>query len=172
MNPAIVLRERAESNLIRKSATSIHRTPGRPTVLIATVDPEIREGLADLTKMASINAIWVRSVEDVKTLVAREGIAACLCGFWLQDGTYREVIRHLRRERMDIPAIIVSAPACPHEYLDYLAAMNLGALDFLCYPYQKVDFERMLESAIVAQSRSMRQQISENDHDLRERGAA
>jgi len=140
--------------------------------LIATIDTEIREALADLLEIASINAIWVGSVEDVKTLVAREKIAACLCGFWLQDGTYREVIRHLRRERIDIPAIIVSAPACPQEYRDYLAAMNLGALHFLCYPYQKLDFERMLESAIARHSRSMRQQVSENDHDFRERGAA
>ena len=141
-------------------------------MLIATIDTEIREALADLLEVASVNAIWVRSVEDVKTLVAREGIAACLCGFWLQDGTYREVIRHLRRERLDIPAIIVSAPSCPQEYRDYLAAMNLGALDFLSYPYQKSEFERMLESAIAAHSRSARQEDPENNFDFRERGAA
>jgi DNA-binding NtrC family response regulator len=136
------------------------------------VDPEIREGLAGLVEASSINAIWVGSVEDVKTIVARERIDACLCGFWLQDGTYREVIRHLRRERLDIPAIIVSAPACPHEYRDYLAAMNLGALDFLCHPYQQSDFERMLESAIGAQPRSLNQQASEKEQDYCERGAA
>lgn len=172
MNPAVVLKERAESNLMSKSVTSIHRTPGRPTVLIATIDPEIREALAGLLEIASINAIWVSSVKDVKASAGKERIVACLCGFWLQDGTYREVIRHLRRERMDIPAIIVSAPACPQEYRDYLAAMNLGALDFLSYPYKQLDFERMLKSAITGQSHSIRQEGSENDHDFRERGAA
>jgi DNA-binding NtrC family response regulator len=141
-------------------------------VLIATIDTAIREALADLLEIASINAIWVGSVEDVKTLIARKGIVACLCGFWLQDGTYREVIRHLRRERLDIPAIIVSAPSCPEEYRDYLAAMNLGALDFLSYPYQKSEFERMLESAIAAHSRSGRQEVPDNGFDFRERGAA
>jgi len=172
MNPAVVLRERVESYFTRKSVKSKIRTPGRPTVLIATIDKEIRDALADLLEIASINAIWVGSVGDVKTLVARERIAACLCGFWLQDGTYREVIRHLRRERLDIPAIIVSAPSCPQEYRDYLAAMNLGALDFLSYPYQKSEFERMLESAIAAHSRSARQADPENNFDYRERGAA
>lgn len=141
-------------------------------MLIATIDVEIREALVELLEIASINAIWVASVEEVKTLVARERIAACLCGFWLQDGTYREVVRHLRRERMDIPAIIVSAPACPQEFRDNLAAMNLGALDFLSYPYQKSDFERILQSAIAAHSHSTRKQDSENDLDFRERGAA
>ena len=172
MNPAVALRERVEKIFRRKFETSIHRTPGRPTVLIATVDPEIRESLAGLLEVASINAIWVASVEDVKAVVARERIAICFCGFWLQDGTYREVIRHLRRERIDIAAIIVSAPATPHEYRDYLAAMNLGTLDFLCYPYQKSDFERMLVSAIAAHSPSDVQQSPKSNFDFRERGAA
>ena len=172
MNLAVVLRERVESYFTRKTVKSIKRTPGRPTVLIATIDTEIREALADLLEIASLNAIWVGSVEDVKTIVARERIAACLCGFWLQDGTYREVIRHLRRERLDIPAIIVSAPSCPQEFRDYLAAMNLGTLEFLCYPYQESEFERMLESAIAAHSRSTHRRDSENEFDFRERGAA
>jgi FixJ family two-component response regulator len=78
----------------------------------------------------------------------------------------------LRRERIDIPAIIVSAPATPHEYRDYLAAMNLGTLDFLSYPYQKSDFERMLVSAIAAHSPSNAQKSTEGNFDFRERGAA
>jgi DNA-binding NtrC family response regulator len=172
MNPAIVLRERGAIGLGGKSVTNINRTPGRPTVLIATVDPEIRGALADLLEIAAVNAIWVSSVKDVKTLVAGELIVACLCGFWLQDGTYREVIRHLRRERINIPAIIVSAPACPQEFRDYLAAMNLGPLDFLSYPYQQSDFEKMLESAIGSHSPLQRQQASESSRDFRVRGAA
>jgi DNA-binding NtrC family response regulator len=172
MNPAVALRERVERYFTWKSVTSTKQTPGRPTVLIATIDTEIQGALADLMAVTSLNAIWVGSVEDVKTLVARERIAACLCGFWLQDGTYREVIRHLRRERLDIPAIIISAPACPQEFRDNLAAMNLGALDFLSYPYQKSDFERMLNSAIAGHTRSTRQQDSENESDFLERGAA
>ena len=172
MNPAVVLKERFEKHSRRTPATRIQRAPGKPSVLIATIDAEIREALADLLDAASINAIWVGSVQDVKALVTRERIAACLCGFWLQDGTYREVIRHLRREQIDIPAIIVSAPSCPQEYRDYLAAMNLGALDFLGYPYQQSDLERLLESAISEDSVSMRQRDSEGEPDFRERGAA
>jgi DNA-binding NtrC family response regulator len=172
MNPAIVLKGQVEGNHARTSGTPFRPSPNRSTVLIATVDPDIREGLADLLEVSLINAIWVGSVEDVKIIVARERIVACLCGFWLQDGTYREVIRHLRRERLDIPAIIVSAPACPQEYRDYLAAMNLGALDFLCHPYKQSDFDRMLESAIGANVLSAHGQASEQDQNYRERGAA
>jgi FixJ family two-component response regulator len=85
---------------------------------------------------------------------------------------YMEVIRHLRRERLDIPTIIVSAPAYPNKYRDYIAAINLGAIDFLCYPYQQSDFERILDSAIAAHSRSTHPRVSESEYDLDERGAA
>ena len=172
MNPAAILKERVVNHFMPKSVARIQPSPGRHTVLIATMDTEIREALADLLEFAAINAIWVGSVEDVKAIISRERITACLCGFWLQDGTYREVVRHLRREGIQIPMIILSAPAYPQEYRDYLAAMNLGALDFLAYPYQKRDFERMLESAIGGFSRSPIQLDSRIGHDLRALGAA
>lgn len=166
MSPAAALKERATGSFKRRAITAIQHTPGRPTVLIATIDPEIQEALTQLLERSSINAIWVGSVEDVKTVIARENVAACLCGFWLQDGTYREVIRHLRRERMDTPAIIVSSPTCPQEFRDYLAVMNLESLHFLCYPYERADFEKILAPAVKSASSSA------NDLDLRERGAA
>ena len=172
MASGVVLTERIEGSFARKSGTATQPAPGRPTVLIATIDPEIREGLAGLLEMSAVNAIWVSGVKDVKTLIGRKGIVACLCGFWLQDGTYREVVRHLRRERLDIPAIIVSAPACPQEFKDYLAALNLEALDFLPHPYQHTDFERMLKSAMAPRSRSTERESLDCHLDLRHRGAA
>jgi DNA-binding NtrC family response regulator len=153
MNPATVVGEQVESNSTRKSVTSIRLGDKKPVVLIATIDPEIRTALSELLDGAEIGAIWVNGVKEFKTVLARERVVACLCGFWLQDGTYREVIRHLRRERLEIPTIIVSAPACPQEFRDYLAAMNLGTLDFLSYPYRQADLTQMLESALEAQSK-------------------
>jgi DNA-binding NtrC family response regulator len=170
VNPAVVLMRQVESNFTRESGTVVPQSPGRPTVLIATIDQEIREALADLLENATINAIWVKSVKDIKELLAKEQVVACFCGFWLQDGTYREVIRHLRRARMEVPAIIVSPPVCPQDYRDYLAAINLGTLDFLSYPYQQSDFDKLLESAITVRSSAMHQEVSAFDDDLR--GAA
>ena len=166
MNPAVALKERVETMLSKRSDVDVEHTTGRPTVLIATVDAEIRSGLTELFESFSLNTIWSRGVEAAKNTLANERIAACLCGFWLQDGTYRELVRHIRRERVEIPVIIVSGPACPDEYRDYLAAMNIGALDFLCHPYRKIDLERMLRSAMGAHTRSMRQQRSTIGSDL------
>ena len=141
-------------------------------MLIATADPDIREAMRDLLEAAGVNAIWVSGVNELKTLVATERIAACLCGFWLQDGTYREVIRHLRKGGVNVPAIIVAPPACPQEYGEYLAAVNLGALDFLCYPYQQAELENLLEAAIGPRRRAAALNEVPTSVDYRDRGAA
>ena len=161
MNTGFVLAEKVDAALLEKAEPTFHKSPSRPSVLVATIDSEIREGLAELVESAGVSAIWVSAVKDLKTVVAKERVVACFCGFWLQDGTYREVVRHLRRERKETPAIIVSGPACPREYRDYLTAVNFGALDYLCYPYDQSDFQRMLESAIEAGSHSIARKVGQ-----------
>jgi len=147
MNPAVTLKERVDG-ILRSSNMRVERALELPTVLIATIDPAIRSGLIELFQGLSLRTVWMQGVEAAKNALRRENIAACLCGFWLQDGTYRELIRHIKRERMDIPTIIVSPPACPQEYGEYIAATKIGALNFLGFPYRKRDLERMLNLAL------------------------
>lgn len=136
-----------------KARMDIEPSPPRRTVLVATIDPAIRSGLAELFQAFHFNTIWLQGVEAAKSKLAKGRIDACLCGLWLQDGTYRELVRHIRRERVDIPVVIVSGPACPEEYRDYLAATKIGALDFLCYPYRKTDLQRMLSIPMESDTR-------------------
>jgi DNA-binding NtrC family response regulator len=157
MNPAVTLKERVEGILSSRSKTHLLEPLENPTVLVATTDPAIRAGLTELLQGFSVNTIWLQGVEAAKKILARQKVTACLCGFWLQDGTYRELVRHIRRERIEIPVIIASAPAWPNEYREYLGAMNFGALDFLCFPYQKKDLERMLQLALEPFTKSLRQ---------------
>ncbi|HEX3766793.1 MAG TPA: hypothetical protein VHT72_00375 [Puia sp.] len=169
----LVLNEkRTENNSNHKATQANGNSLDSQSLLIATIDPDIRAALSDLLEGAGIKGIWASSVKEVKALIAKNSVSACLCGFWLQDGTYREIIQHLRRERMDIPTVIVSAPTCPQEFRDYLAAMNLGALDVLSYPYEQSDFERMLDFAIPSRSSSVPQQTPEKITSFEVRGAA
>ena len=52
--------------------------------------------------------------------------------------------------------IIVCAPACPQEYRDYLAALNIRAFDFICHPYRRIDLERILDSASALRKNAFR----------------
>jgi DNA-binding NtrC family response regulator len=118
------------------------------SVLIAAVDPDIRREMLELLENYPVNVLWAKGVEEVRGMLSRERIAACFCGFWLVDGTFRDVVRHLRSQPVEIPAIIVCAPECPHEYTDYLAALKIRAFDFICHPYRKSDVNKILLPAI------------------------
>jgi len=170
MNSAVVVKAKAEG-APKKVSDIVERRSEMPTILIATVAPEICSDLKELLQTHFFNIVWAKGVEAAKSMLAKEKIVACLCGFWLQDGTYRELVRHIRRENMEIPLILVSEPDCPHEYRDYLAAMNIGALDFLCHPYRKSDLEGMLRLAMSEQTRSVRPQAPLVGPDLHPRAA-
>jgi DNA-binding NtrC family response regulator len=138
--------------VVTPSEASEFYKPGA-AVLVATNDAEIHRDMSALLESFPVKTRWARGMEEVKYSLSREKVSLCLCGFWLVDGTYRDVVRYLRLQRAEIPAVIVCAPSCPHEYRDYLAALNISAFDFICHPYRKTDMENILRSAVGAPSR-------------------
>jgi DNA-binding NtrC family response regulator len=127
-----------------------------PTVMIATIDLKVRDALAAILDGHGVNAEWVKGVETAKSLLDGDNVAACLCGFGLEDGSYKDLVKLSKRQIPEIPVIIVSTPSCPNEYREYLAAMNAGAFDFLCHPYQKREVERILRLAVTSARRVVR----------------
>src|SRR5579863_6622114 len=75
-----------------------NQTPAQSTILLATVDLEIRKNITELLEMYGVKTIWAQGMEQVKAVLSRETVSACFCGFWLVDGTYRDVVRHLKRQ--------------------------------------------------------------------------
>ena len=118
------------------------------TILLATVDPDIRASMSGLLDDYKVKAASVTRLEELRLALSRETISACFCGFWLVDGTYRDVVRQLRRQPIEIPVIVLCGPGCSEEYRDYLAALNIRAFDYICYPYRKADLERILHSTV------------------------
>lgn len=127
--------------------------PDAPTVLVAAIDWQVRIGLSTVLPCFTINTVWVASVAEASRVLGSKNISACLCGFWLRDGAFKDLARYMRRSEVKVPVIAVSAPACRNEYRDFLAAINMGAFDFICHPYQKSDLDRVLRQAITAHTR-------------------
>jgi DNA-binding NtrC family response regulator len=143
-----------------QSSTGNGQVPGQPGILIGTIDPQIRQTMGELLQNYTINTLWATGIEEVRSALAQEDVMACFCGFWLVDGTYRDVVRHIKQQRADIPMVIICAPECPQEYRDYLAALNIRAFDFICYPYRRIDLERILNSAVALRKGPLRSSIS------------
>lgn len=129
--------------------------PGRQSIVLATTDSQIRQGIGEPLQSYRVNTIWAIGIEEVRSALAEQDVLACFCGFWLVDGTYRDVARLLRHHRAEVPLIIVCSPECPQEYRDYLAALN-RAFDFICHPYRQSDLERILNSAVALRSTPLR----------------
>jgi DNA-binding NtrC family response regulator len=119
------------------------------TVLLATNDSDIRESMSELLQGYEIKTLLASGMEEIKSALAKGNVSACFCGFWLVDGTFRDIVRHMKRQREEIPVVVVCAPACPDEYHDYLAALNIRAFDFISYPYRRSDVERILGSTVA-----------------------
>lgn len=128
----------------------------RSTVVVATTDPKIRAALSGILSDGEVELECVGGASAAHELFARGDVAACLCGFDLENGTYKELVRSARRQIPEIPVVIVSTPSSANEYNEYLAAMNAGAFDFLCYPYQTREVERILRLAVAFSSRITR----------------
>lgn len=146
-----------ESVLPRPLLTSrvpVRNTPA--TVIVATNDLKMRTALSKILGDHGIEIECVDGVRAANDLFAGGDISVCLCGFGLEDGTYKELVKLARRQSPEIPVIIVSTSSCSNEYSEYLAAMNAGAFDFLCYPYQAREVERILRLAVASSHRIAR----------------
>ena len=125
-------------------------------ILLATSDLEITQSIGHILHGYKFKTLLASGLREIKAALAANDIAACFCGFWLVDGTYRDVVRYLRLQRADIPVIVVCARTCTQEFRDYLAALNIRACDFISYPYRDIDIERVLQSSMVLQSQPAR----------------
>ncbi len=126
-----------------------------PVALIATTDSRMQQMLGKAIEDCGVTvefAIGFTGVRDAFAEIAGRNVnvAACLCGFALADGSYRDVVKMLKRQTSEVPVIIVSTPAGSNEYDEYLSAMNAGAFDFLCYPYDRREVQRILRLAVSA----------------------
>jgi DNA-binding NtrC family response regulator len=156
MHRSVATNDSVTSISRHESVETVEPSGAHPTVLVATAEPAITASMRELLQGYPLRTIWARGVGEVQAVMAQKSIAACICGFWLIDGTYRDVVRHLKRQPVEIPAIVVCGPSCPQEYRDYLAALNLRAFDFLCHPYRRADLERILRAAFSKRDQSVR----------------
>jgi DNA-binding NtrC family response regulator len=121
-------------------------------VLLATTDSEIRHSISDLLHGYKIKTLLATGLSEIKSALTKNDISACFCGFWLIDGTYRDVVRYLHLQRAEIPVIVVCARNCSKEFGDYLKALNIRACDFISYPYRETDMERIFQSTMALRS--------------------
>jgi DNA-binding NtrC family response regulator len=128
------------------------------TVVVVSADPDVRAAMTDVLQECCLKTILVDGLTELRSIPSEEMVVACLCGYWLADGTVPEVAAYLKQQPIEVPLIMVSEPAPTREYEDFLDSLSIGAFDFVCHPYSIGDIQLIVWSAIqsyceLAQSR-------------------
>jgi DNA-binding NtrC family response regulator len=133
---------------LKQTHVDLKQALKRCTILVATIDVQLRNSVSELLENYGVSVLWARGMEEIKANLVRQNISACFCGFWLVDGTYRDVLRAVRRQRAELPLVVVCPPACSQDHYESLAALKIRAFDFIRHPYQQQDLERVLRAVL------------------------
>ncbi len=118
------------------------------TVIVLSADPAIRRAMAEALQACCLKAVLADGLAELKSTHLEDKVVACLCGSFVADGTIREIAGYLKNQPVEIPMIIVSAPAPISEYGEFLDSLRVGAFDFICHPYRANEIQLILWSAI------------------------
>lgn len=116
-------------------------------VLIIDAEGESRERIIATTHKCGLGPVCCSTVDEARSLLARQHFKIVFCNDNLPDGDFRAVIRTAR----SIPVIVLSRLA---EWEPYLVAINAGAFDYTACPPDSAEIERILRFATSEPSSS------------------
>jgi DNA-binding NtrC family response regulator len=123
------------------------------TVLIVESDNKNRDiAFASAVKHGEI-PIARFSCGEARTLLEKRRFKVVFCSDSLPDGEYAEVIRAAR----PTPVIVLSRSA---DWDSYLAALQVGAFDYIACPPYQAEVDRILSFALNSHSQPLKQRSS------------
>lgn len=127
--------------------------PRASLVLIIGGERDHREKLADRVSRCGLRPICCETIADAQALMARQQFSAVFFEDSLPDGDFRIVIGEMGRTVSKAPVVIVSRR---DDWDAYLAAVGAGAFDFVAFPPNPGELERVLRAALGESKRSDR----------------
>lgn len=101
-------------------------------VLVVEDDPIIGDGLVQGLSLDSYAIDWVKNKADTETALSTNTYDFVILDIGLPDGSGLEVLTQLRRNRNDIPVLILTAY---DELSDKIKGLDTGADDYLVKPF-------------------------------------
>jgi DNA-binding NtrC family response regulator len=122
-------------------------------VAVVTSDVAIQASMVELLQECSLKPELASGIAELKSICAGAPPIACLCGFELADGSFRDAVEWLDAQPVQIPVIMVSPPSVSKTPECFVDSVKAGALATICYPYRLNDVQIMLWSVIQLQRR-------------------
>ncbi len=114
-------------------------------VLIVSGEAEHRDNLARTTSKCGLQPACCETFAAAELLIARQQLSIVLCEDLLPDGDFRAVIGETARCKPKLPVIVVSRVG---DWDSCLAAMSAGAFDYVAFPPNPGEVERILYAAL------------------------
>ena len=111
-------------------------------VLIIRPDHECCEGLVATLRKHNLPSQRCSAWGAARDLLCQQRFEAVLCSDNLRDVTYTHVIESVK----PLPVIVLSRLA---EWSPYLKALHAGAFDYIAWPPQAEEVERILRHALT-----------------------
>jgi phosphoserine phosphatase RsbU/P len=119
--------------------------------LIISPDRAHRDLLAASCSKYGLRPICCETLGAASALLTHQGVGVVFCEDNLPDGRYAQLIHNRYGHNQKLPVIVVSRR---DDWDSYLAAMRLGAFDYVVLPPNTGEIERALSSALREQTRA------------------
>lgn len=129
------------------SPHTVAETSPAAVALLVSLEPRVHKTIAEILAIRGVGCVRAGSIAEMKSISSLRHISVCVSGLWMVDGTFRDVVSHLRNRPSPVRVVIVCGADTPPEYREFLRALDIHCFDSVCYPFQKSDLERALESA-------------------------
>ena len=116
-----------------------------PPVLIVCSEAAQRGMATEIVRKIGLQSEQCSSVTDARALIERRTFSFVLCNDELPDCNLRTAVRVLTSSTGGIPVIVLSHLA---DWDAYMRALSAGAFDYIAYPPDAVEAERIMRLAL------------------------
>jgi DNA-binding NtrC family response regulator len=126
--------------------------PSCRLALLISPDASDRRRLAPVAYRCGLYLTFSANLRDACALLARDGLALIFCSDQLCGGNVPSSLQSLHAAAPDIPIIVVSQCA---ESSAYLNAMGAGAFDYVAWPLDPTETDRVVRLALARSARKL-----------------
>ncbi len=119
-------------------------------ILIISAEREQWERILETIRKRGLRATHCCGLREALSLLARQDFSVVFCNDTLPDGNFRAIMNEVRNSSAHVPVIVLSRLA---DWDAYLSAIGAGAFDYIAYPPDSAETERILWAALKESSR-------------------
>jgi DNA-binding NtrC family response regulator len=114
-------------------------------VLIICSDSAQGDKATEIVRGMGLQSVICSSLTDARALIERQAFQAVLCSDNLPDCNLRTSLKVLSSATGGVPVVVFSHLA---EWDAYMKALSAGAFDYIAFPPERVETERILRLAL------------------------